>query len=158
MLIKHLNRDEAEEIFVTVQNAAGETLSNGVFLCWSWLNAASHGNAVVKPTTSGLGLFAGVLAHKQPSYADLPSNSYGLLQVYGVHGSVAHNIAGTSVSCAGQWLIPTNALYSGQYDGNLLTGLGLEFATQCHIVARGAFLMTNDLSGPGRAEAFVRAI
>lgn len=157
MLLKQLNRDEEERLYVSAQNVAGETMSNGVFVCWDWQNSASHGNAIVKPTTSTLGLFAGVLAHKAPSYADLPANSYGLVQIYGVHGSCTYNVAGTSVSAAGQYLIPVNAQYSGQGDTEI-SGGGLDFTSQVLIVSRGAMLLDNDLSGSGRTTAFVRAL
>lgn len=156
MLIKQLTRDSGEQVFVVAQNAAGETMSNGVFVCFDWRNASSHGVAVVKPTTSTTGLFAGVLAHKQPSYKDLPSNSFGLVQVYGTHGSVAYNVGAASVSCAGQYLIPINGCYSGQTTD--ISGVGLSWTSQTLLIARGAFLMTNNLSGVGRAQAFVRAL
>lgn len=158
MIIKQLNRSDAEEVFVTVQNTAGETVSTGVFLCWDHRNTNSLGNAVTKATTSGIGLFAGVNAHKQPSYADLPANSYGLLQVFGVHGSCTYNVAGTSLSAVGLPLYPISGQYSGQNTDNLLTGLTLDFATQNLILARGAWLLSNELSGSGWAPAFVRAL
>ena len=156
MLIKQLNRDGAVEVYVTAQNAAGEVLSNGVFVCWDWRNASSHGNAVIKPTTSTTGLFAGVLAHKSPSYADLPSNSYGKLQVFGVHGSCAYNVGAASVSCAGQYLIPINGQYSGQTTD--ISGKALSFTSQTLLLGRAAFILSNDLSGVGWTQAFVRAL
>ena len=157
MLLKQLNREDAERVYVSAQNVSGATMSNGVFVCWDWRNSTSHGNAVIQPTTSTLGLFAGVLAHNAPSYADLPSNSYGLVQVYGLHGSCTYNLAGTSVSAAGQYLIPVNAQWSGQ--GNVqISGSGLSFTSQSLIVARGAMLLNNDLSGSGWTTAFVRGL
>ena len=157
MLIPQLNREGPERIYVAGQNVAGETVSVGVFLCWDWRNATSHGSAVAKPATSNLPLFAGVLCGRSPSaYTDLPANSIGLIQCYGPMGSVAYNVGGASLSCAGQYLIPINAQYSGQT--NQISGVGLNWTSQHLIVPRGAFLMTNDLSGTGWAQAFVRAM
>jgi len=152
MIIKQINRDDAAEIYVVGQNAAGETLSNGVFLCWDWRNASSHGNAVIKPTTSTLGLFAGVLAHKariMPTFREIVRKNTG----FRLHGSVAYNVGAASLSCAGQFLVPANAVYSGQS----VVGIGT-FTSNALICARGAFLLTNDLSGDGWSQAFVRSL
>lgn len=150
MIIKQLNYDDSEAVFVVGFNAAGETLSNGVNVCWDWRKASSHGSAVIKPTTSTLGLYAGALNH---NYADLPANSFGRIQVYGVHGSYAYHVGAASLSCAGQFMVPANALYSGQS----VIGLGT-FTSNALVCARGAFLMTNDLSGSGWGQAFIRAL
>jgi len=154
MLFRQISRDDKAAVFVAGQNAAGETVTVGAALCWDWRNAASHGNAVVKPTTSGLGLYAGVNAFGYPgSYKDWPSNSYGLVQVYGVHNSALYHVGAASLSCAGQFLVPANGSYSGQ----TVVGLGT-FTSNALVAARGAFLLTNDLSGSGFAQAFVRAL
>lgn len=156
MLIRQLSRDDKVAIFITGQNVAGETLSVGVNVCYDWRNAASHGNAVIKPTTSTLGLYAGAVAHKQPNYKDLPNNSYGLIQVFGVHGSFAYNVGAASLSCAGQWQIPIDGAYSGQTTD--ISGKALSWTSQTYFIARGAFLLSNNLSGTGFGQAFVRAL
>jgi len=156
MLIKQLTKDDGESIFVIGQNVAGETMSVGVNVCWDWRKAASHGVAVAKPTTSTTALYAGAVAHKQPNYADLPSNSYGLIQVYGVHKSFAYHVGAASLSCAGQWQIALNGVYSGLTTD--ISGKALSWVSQSLFIARGAFLMTNDLSGQGWAEALIRAL
>ena len=156
MLVNQLNRTDPAKVYFIAQNAAGETMSNGVFVCWDHRNSSSLGNAIVKPVTSDLPLFAGVLAHRAPSYADLPSNSFGLVQAFGVHGSCAYNVGAASLSAAGQWLIPVTAQYTGQTVQ--LSGVGLSWTSQSHIIARGAFLLNNDLSATGWTNAFVRAL
>lgn len=156
MIIKQLTRDSAEAIFVVAQNASGSTVSVGTALCWDWRNAASHGVAVVAPTASTIGLFAGVAAYHQPSYADWPANNYGLVQVYGVHGSVAFSIANTSVSCAGDWLVPAVGMASLAYVD--ISGGGMSRYSMNLLVARGAWMMSNHLSAKGWSQAFVRAL
>lgn len=158
MLIKQLNREDDNSVYITAYNAAGEQVSVGVMVCFDWQNQASIGNAVAKPATSNLPLFAGIVAGGAgaPNYADIATSTYGLIQVYGPHKSVAYNVGAASLSCAGQWLIPVNAQYSGQT--NQISGVGLSWTSQQAIIARGAFLMTNDLSATGWAEAFIRAL
>lgn len=157
MLLKQLNRNDAEKIFVPVQNVQGETMTAGVFVCWDWRNATSHGNAVIKPTTSTIPLFAGVLAGRDlETNTDLPANSFGLVQVYGPNTSVAYNVGAASVSAAGVWLIPQNALYSGQ-KVNLSAG-AFAYTSEALIYSRGAVIMSNDLSGTGFTDAFIRAL
>lgn len=156
MIIKQLTRDSSEQIFVVGQNATGALVSVGTALCWDWRNAASHGVAVIAPTASTIGLFAGVAAFRQPSYANWPANSYGLIQVYGPHGSVAFSIANTSVSCAGDWLVPAVGMASLAYVD--ISGLGMSRYSMNLLVARGAWLMSNDLSAKGWSQAFVRAL
>jgi len=156
MLIKQITRDGGEQIYAIAQNASGSTLSVGTAVSWDWRNAASHGVAVNTPTASTITLFAGVVAHKAPSYADWPANSYGKVQIYGVHGSVAYSIANTSVSCAGDWLVPVADAASLVFVD--ISGKALSRYSQNLLVSRGAFLMTNDLSAKGWAQAFVRAM
>lgn len=156
MLIKQITRDSGEAIFVVAQNATGAVVSVGTALCWDWRNAASHGVAVVVPTASTIGLFAGVAAYHQPSYADWPANSYGLIQVYGVHGSVAFSTDNTSLSCAGDWLVPAVGMASLAYVD--ISGKAMSRYSMNLLVSRGAWLMTNHLSATGWSQAFVRAL
>lgn len=156
MLINQLNRQDAEKIFVTVQNAAGEQLSVGAMVCWGWANTTSLGSAVIKPTTSTIPLFAGIVAGGSATYSNIATNAYGLVQAYGVHGSVAYNVGAASLSAAGQWLIPVTAQYSGQT--YRLSAVGLSWTSEALVVARGAFLLNNDLSATGWTNAFVRAL
>lgn len=157
MLIKQLNKTDPENIFVIGQNVAGEVLSTGVNVCWDWRNASSLGVAVTKPATSLLGLYAGAVAGgSAENYTSIATNEFGLIQCWGVHKSFAYNVGAASVSCAGQWLIPATGQYSGQTDH--VSGLALSWTSQTLLISRGAFLMTNDLSATGWAEAFIRAM
>lgn len=157
MIIRQIGRDDTFQVLARAQNAAGETVTVGANLCWDWRNTSSQGNAVIKPTTSTLGLYAGASAFGYPgAYADWPSNSYGLVMIEGVHGSFLYNVGGASLSAAGQWQIPINASYSGQTVQ--ISGVGLNWTSQTLIISRGAFLMNNDLSGSGFTTAFVRAL
>lgn len=156
MLIKQLTRSSAEKVYVIAQNTAGVKLSVGQFIAWNWAATSSLGNAITGLATSTVSLFAGVVAGGAVTYADIASNAYGLIQVYGVHGSVAYNVGAASISCAGLWLIPVAALYSGQT--NQISGLQFSYASNSLIVNRGAVLMNNDVSATGWTNAFVRAL
>lgn len=156
MLLNQLNRQDAEKIFVTVQNANGSKLSVGQFVCWDYRNTTSLGSAVAAPATSTVALFAGVVAGGSATYSDIATNAYGLVQAYGVHGSVAYNVGAASLSAAGQWLIPVAALYSGQT--NRLSSAVFGWTSEALIYSRGAVLLNNDLSATGWTNAFVRAL
>lgn len=75
MLFKRVNRTDAEQVFIVVKNASTETIKAG-YSCVFSLTAAD-GVSVTKAGSNTLGLFAGVAA------ADIPPNTYGLVQVYG---------------------------------------------------------------------------
>ena len=155
MLLKQLNRDDAEKIFVSVQNTSGVTVSVGQFVCYDWQNNASVGVAATKPVTSNLGLFCGVNVGQgghSGDYKDLGTDSFGLIQCWGIMNSVAYHVGAASLSAAGMYLVPTTAQWSGQ------TGALDVVAASALLYTRGAFLLTNDISGPGYAKAFVRAI
>ena len=153
MLLKQINRDDAERIYVSVQNASGVTLSVGQFVCYDWRNATSIGNAVVKPTTSTIGLFAGVVAGGSNPYSNIGKDKYGLVQCWGVHDSVAYHVGAASLSAAGMYVFPANAQFSGQTNGAIAGAFG-----SVANVIRGAFILTNDVSGSKQASAFVRAL
>lgn len=156
MLLNSLNRQDAEKIYVTAYNAANAKLSVGQFVCWDWRNSSSLGNSVNAPTVSTVGLFAGVVSGGSATYSDIAISSYGLVQIYGVHGSVAYNVGAASVSAAGQWLIPVATLYSGQTN-RISSGI-LTWTSEALIISRGAQLLNNDLSATGWTNAFVRAL
>ncbi|KKM73121.1 hypothetical protein LCGC14_1413670 [marine sediment metagenome] len=157
MLFKQLNRDEAEKIYVSGQNIAAETMTAGVFVCYDHRNSTSFGNAFVKPTTSTVPLFAGILAGRDiDTFTDLPQNSYGLVQVAGVANSVAFNVGAASLSAAGQYLIPVAGQYSGQT--NQVSGVGLDWISQNYFINMGVKIINNDIASDGWTQGIVHAL
>jgi len=157
MIIRQIGREDKFQVLANAFNASGEKMSVGVMVCWDWKKAASHGNAVIAPYASGIGLFAGAVAHGYPeAYTDWAANSFGLIMVEGVHESFAYSVGAASLSCAGQWQIPVATLYSGQT--NNISGVGLSWTSQTLLISRGAFLLSNDLSGNGWGNAYIRAL
>lgn len=140
MLLQQLNRNDPEKVWVAVQNASGAIVSAHQMLCWRFEAAASSlGNAAGVPATSNLALFAGV------ADAELAINGYGLAQAYGARDSIAINVGAASISAAGLILGPANGLSSAQSNGRSF--------------ALGPIaLFDNDLSGPGYARGFIRAL
>lgn len=105
MLFKHAARGD-ERAFLSIKNvdASSITTGQGVALCLG--NAASFdGTNVVKPasgTAANLPGFLGV------AVADIASNAYGLVQVFGNVLSVLLSNMGTSVTVtSGDPLIPS---------------------------------------------------
>lgn len=159
MLLPIVNREEADKIFVLAQNTAGEQISGGAFVCWDFRNSSSLGKAVTKPVTSGVTLFAGIVAGQIADGAneDIGTNAYGLVQAWGLNASVCHNMGLASVSAAGHWLIPWNASYSGQ-TYRISAGFAATWTSEAVTINRGCFIMDTTVSGSGWCRAFVRAI
>lgn len=144
MLIAQLASSQPDAVFVVGQNVSNTTLSGNTLVCWEsnqlLASFVSFGNAVNSPATSNLGAFAGVLN------ADLTSNAFGLVQVYGARQSIAANPA-TNVSISGQGLImgPSNGQVSAQSNGTTFA-LG------------PIVLLDNAVSGTGFYRGFIRAL
>ena len=157
MLIKQLNRDEAETVYVSVQNVAGAKVSVGQMLCYDWQATSSFGNAVTKPAVSNTTLFAGVVTGgTDDNPSDIADDAYGLLMASGPCTSVAYNVATTSVSAAGLWLLPIAAQYSGI--NTQISGKALSVVSESYYLNKGAIVLENDLSASGFTAAFVRAL
>ena len=160
MLIPALIRENSDAIYILGLNTAGEQVSGGAFVCYDYRATNSLGIAVFKPTTSGVTLFAGIVAgqiNAGGANTDIAISSYGLIQAWGLNVSVKHNMGLASVSAAGHWLIPWNASYSGQ-SYRISAGFAASWTSEAITIARGCFVMDNTVSGSGWCRAFVRAL
>lgn len=103
MLIKQLNREDAEKVFISCRNVTGATISAGVPVEWDVITA-TDGNAISGCKSGSLAsLFAGVTDDS------MTDSSYGLVQVYGFRTS-AYVSRASAGNTPGQWLQPV-----GQY-------------------------------------------
>ena len=102
MQFKKLNREGSEQVFRTVLNVEGATITTG--------NPVS-----LKPTAASIDGVSGVISNAAADHLgfigvaieDIANNDYGLVQVNGLVNSVFLSHAGTSITVtAGDLLIP----------------------------------------------------
>lgn len=100
MQFKKLNRDGAENVFRTVLNVQGATITTGHPV--SLVNTSTDGvTAVLADAAADFTGFAGV------AYKDIPNNDYGLVQISGFVNSVLLSNVGSSLTInAGDPLVP----------------------------------------------------
>ena len=79
MKFQHINHDDHERMFITVQSAMG-SMSAGMAVCFDV--STFDGVRVAAPATANLNLFAGICV------APFSQNEYGIAQCYGKAGSV----------------------------------------------------------------------
>ena len=109
MLFKRLNRNTAENIYISAENVEGATLTIGLPVAYA-LGASNDGVKVVRDDAAldhpG---FIGVAVR------DIPNNDFGLVQVGGFIPSLLVSNAGTSITITvGDPMIPAPAgFYSG---------------------------------------------
>ena len=145
MLIQQLASSQAEAVFIVGQNVSNVTLSGNTLVCFesygTLASSVSYGNAVNSPSTSNLAAFAGVLN------ADLVSNGFGLVQVYGARQSIAMYPSKAAVSLSAQGFIvgPAAGQVSAQSNGS-------SFALGPIVV------LSNDISGVGFFAGLIRAL
>lgn len=86
MLIQRVNRSDAERIYLSVLNTDAATLTTGMGACYLGGVAAevasADGTSVAASTAARIFGFAGIAAK------DIPSNAYGIVQVWGKCNSV----------------------------------------------------------------------
>jgi hypothetical protein len=117
MLIQQLASSQADAVFIVGQNVSNVTLSGSTLVCFesygTLASSVSYGNAINSPSTSNLAAFAGVLN------ADLVSNGFGLVQVYGARQSIwgTPSKAAVSLSAQGFILGPAAGQVSAQSNG-----------------------------------------
>ena len=103
MLFKRLNREGAENVFRTVYNVEGATMTTG--RAASLINTSTDGvNAVI---ANAAGDYVGFIGF---ATKDIANNDYGLVQVNGLVNSILLSNAGTSITVtANDCLIPAPA-------------------------------------------------
>lgn len=93
MLFKRLNRDGAENVFRSVLNVEGATMTLG--LPASLVNTSTDGvSAVIANAAGDFPGFIGI------AVKDIANNDYGLVQINGLVNSILLSAAGTSITIA----------------------------------------------------------
>jgi hypothetical protein len=102
MMFKKLNRDGAENVFRTVLNVEGATITTGRAVSLKTAAASIDGISGVIANASGdYPGFAGI------AIEDIPNNDYGLIQTSGFVASVLISNEGSSITInAGDPLVP----------------------------------------------------
>jgi len=92
MLFQRINRNDAEKVFLEVQNVSGSTATAGYALVLD-VGANVDGVRVTQASATDVQAFVGV------ANADIANNAYGLVQCYGYRSSVRiYSSAGSSVA------------------------------------------------------------
>lgn len=151
MLFKQAARGD-ERAFMTVKNveATSITMGMGVALCIGTA-ASFDGTSAVRPasgTAANLPGFLGVAVQ------DIPSNGFGLVQIFGACASVLLSNVATSVTIAsGDPLIPSPAagLFSSAVPSYAASGFGW-------VIASAVPANTISVASPLYCSGFVRAI
>lgn len=151
MLFKQAARGD-ERAFLTVKNveATSMTLGMAVGLCIGTAASWDGTNAVRMASGTGANLpgFLGVAAQ------DIPSNGYGIIQIFGACASVLLSHVATSVTIAsGDPLIPSPAagLFSSAAPTYAASGFGW-------VIASNVPSNTLSTAGPLYCNGFVRGI
>lgn len=108
MQFRQLNRDGAENVFRTVYNQEGATITTGRAV--GLVNTSTDGVAAIMPNAAAE--YAGFIG---VAMEDIPNNDYGLVQISGFVASVLLSNVGTSITInAGDPLVPAPAgFFSG---------------------------------------------
>ena len=128
MQFKRLNRDQPEQIFMTVQNNEGAALNVDDCVCWETAAASVDGVKVRQMDTGLLAARVGLMAET------LADQAYGLVQIWGYRptcriyqtnaslatGSILVGVAGSAALTAG--VVSTDGV-------NLVATLGESFAS-----------------------------
>jgi hypothetical protein len=104
MLFKRIARNDAEKIFIVVQNVSGSTMTAGYHVVYD-VSTDGDGVRVTQASTFDLQAYAGCVD------ADIADDAFGLVQVYGYRdaGYVGHSgVANSGDNLgpdAGQWAL-----------------------------------------------------
>jgi hypothetical protein len=112
MQFSKLNREGAENMYRTVKNVQGATITTGLPVSIRPTAASVDGiSAVISDATADHYGFIGV------AFEDIANNDYGLIQVNGLINSIYVSNAGTSITItAGDYIVPATSgvgFYSG---------------------------------------------
>ena len=137
MLIQRINRDDAEKVFIIAKNVSGSTMTAG-YSCVFDTGASVDGVRVTKASSTDLQAFAGV------ADADIASNAYGKIQIYGyrssayIYSSAGDSVTGDGLSCVADWgLTPITAVGTNKAFGFLCEAVSSSAASsQYHLTAK----------------------
>lgn len=110
MQFRKLNRTGAENVFRTVLNVEGATITTGRAVSLLPATASNDGvNAVIANAAADYPGFMGIAVQ------DIPNNDYGLIQISGFVNSVLISNVGTSITITGNDpLVPApGGMFSG---------------------------------------------
>lgn len=109
MLIQGLNQSQPDNVYVSVYNDEGTTLTTGLPVAFDLVTSIDGVNARIANAAADYPGFIGV------AKKDIPANSYGLVQVGGYVASILLSNVGSSVTInAGDPLVPAPAgFFSG---------------------------------------------
>ncbi len=101
MFFQQLNRKDADNVYVSVYNVEGATITTGRAVALA-VGASNDGvNAVIANAAADYPGFIGI------AQKDIPANDYGLIQVSGFVNSVLISNVGSSITInAGDPLVP----------------------------------------------------
>lgn len=133
MLFKRVSRSAPEQIFIVVQNVCGSTMTAGYAVVFD-VSASVDGVRVTKPETTDMQAFAGIVD------ADIASNGYGLVQVYGyrssvyIYSSTGSSAAGDNLTVVGdEWgMTPAATSGSSKAFGFVCEAVALSTSSQYH--------------------------
>lgn len=102
MQVASINREKPENVFISVKNVEGATITAGLPVAYALGAASNDGvNAVVANAAADYPGFIGV------AIADIPNNEYGRVQTAGFVASILLSNVGTSITInAGDPLVP----------------------------------------------------
>ncbi len=136
MLFKRLNRTDAETVFIIAQNVSGSTVTAGYSVVFD-TGASVDGVRVTKASSTDLQAFAGV------ADADMASNAYGLVQVYGyrssiyIYSSTGSSATGDNLSAVADWgMTPATAVGTSKAFGFLCEAITASASSQFHLTAK----------------------
>lgn len=137
MLIQRINRDDAEKVYIICKNVSGSTMTAG-YSCVFDTGASVDGVRVTKASSTDLQAFAGV------ADADIASNAYGKIQIYGyrssayIYSSAGDSVTGDGLSCVADWgLTPITAVGTNKAFGFLCEAVSSSAASsQYHLTAK----------------------
>lgn len=131
MQFKKLNREGAENVYRTVKNVEGATITTGLPVSIKPTAASLDGISAVWSNAAGDHLgFIGIAVQ------DIANNDYGLVQTNGLVNSILLSHAGTSITITAGDLIIPNAV--GFYSFNpavIYSGNGAHLYNYKHVTA-----------------------
>lgn len=109
MQVGTVNRDQSENVYISVKNVEGATITVGLPVGYA-LGVSNDGvNAVIANAAADFPGFLGIAVR------DIPNNEYGRIQTAGYVGSILLSNVGSSITInAGDPLVPSAAgFFSG---------------------------------------------
>lgn len=107
MQVGSVNRDKSENVYISVKNVEGATITVGLPVGYALGAASNDGvNAVIANAAADFPGFLGI------AVADIPNNEYGRIQIAGFVSSILLSNVGSSITInAGDPLVPSAAVF-----------------------------------------------